>query len=297
MNYSLLAQQLCSLLIGLGGAFLAMMAIVTTLPQKEHGLAGQMKAFARRDFLASASSLVLCALAGVVCMSSVSAEFLPIGSETEVFFHVACVFIYLCCFGLLECFNSLGLILTVDDEDDIVRPRVTERSETFRLGSLLRGETNIVDLWQLREAHSAAALALRLFLLVSCLFAVGTSWRFGQVDGFGSRLPFQLFVMGPILLSGSAFLVTTSRRKRLANMEVSPIPPTVSLQAISTSTVLALFFHSWFVPALPVWLIVSLCLTLVLFTAASTHFTMGRPMLYARLIWSENPPNRKNKQK
>lgn len=298
MDKVILAQQFNNLLIGLGGAFLAMMAIVTAIHVKETGPGAEMKNFARRDFLAASSSLVVCALVGVVCMSMISAGSSIAPLKDDAAFHVACSFLFLCTFGLLECLNTLGLLLLVGDEDETIiegasktpimkripRLRVLIRKLAFSAFRFFSGRAKLTRLNPFQRGQFIFGAVLRFFLILSCLFSLGSAHLYAQ--DHRSEVPFwpQLVYIGPFLLASYAAWETFRRRRKLGNMEVSPIPPTVSVKSVATCLLLALFFQGWFGLATPGWVTIMLNLTLVLFAAVSTHFTMNRPILHVRVL-------------
>lgn len=306
MSNIILAQQLNNLLIGLGGAFLAMMAIVTAITLKETGLGGAMKTFARRSFLAASSSLVVCALVGVVCMSMISAGNGegPLGDDAV--FHVACSFVFFCIFGLLECLNTLGLLLLEGEEDDAIikryheeftgqkKPKEPKATESIigRLRRFLLGHSMFTRSGIFQKGQYASGLALRFFLVLTSLFAIGSVVLYARAQQASIPGRFWWIVGPPIALTLFAASYTLWRRDENKTMEVSPIPPTVSIKSLATCILLILFFQGWFHPLVPGWVTVMINLTLILFTAISTHFTMNGPILYASILLD----SRKNKR-
>lgn len=253
-----LAQQLNALLIGLGGAFLAMIAIVTALSSEQTQGKSKVKFRAKKDFLQSGICLVICALAGILCMGAIAANAIPSIPEGEVvgsfprailLFDIALVFVYLCCIGLLESLRFLEIVLSDEIE----------------------------------KGPSLTRLAQWLFLALLCINASGSIFFHLRTGYLNAPVPVLMFIGGPVAIAVLSALGTHGRRETNLNMPIAPVPPSANLQVLCTGLTLALFYQALHFKPLPAEVVMPVCLTMILGVAVSSLFTANRPILQAEM--------------
>lgn len=253
-----LAQQLNALLIGLGGAFLAMIAIVTALSSEQTQGKSKVKFRARKDFLQSGICLVICALAGILCMGAIAANAVPtvpggemVGSfpREVLLFEIALVFVYLCCIGLLESLRFLEIVLTDEIE----------------------------------KGPSLTRLAQWVFLALLSINASGSVIFHFRNGYLNTPVPVLVFIGGPIVIAAFSALITYGMRKAQPEKSISPVPPSANLQVLCTGLTLVLFYQAMHFKPLPAEFITFNCLTMVLGVAVSSLFTANRPVLQGKM--------------
>lgn len=260
MNSSLisLAQQLNALLIGLGGAFLAMIAIVTALSSEQMQGKSKVKYRAKKDFLQAGICLVICALAGILCMGAIAANAIPIGPDGEMvgsfpreilLFDISLVFVYLCCIGLLESLRFLEIVLSDEIEKGL----------------------------------SLSRLAQWVFLMLLCINAAGSIYFHCRNGYLAGPLPVLVFIGGPIAVALLSALATQGRRETDLKMPIAPVPPSANLQVLCTGLTLALFYQALHFKPFPAEIVMPFCLTMILGVAVSSLFTANRPILQAEM--------------
>ncbi len=277
-----LAQQLNALLIGLGGAFLAMLAIVAALPGETNLAVDGPQQRARRDFFQTGICLVVCALVGVLCLGVLASDAVPqnlpsmIGlvPREQLLFDIALVFVYFCCIGLLESLKFL----------EIVVGGIRTRSSAHvveNTGFLSYLKFILVELCS--KSSGVTRRIQIVFLLLLCLHCLHSYWQNFNLGYLGPKDHFWLSAGIPLLAAVIGFVGTCFRRWKNISMRAASVPPSSNLLMWFTGFTAVVFYVFLYSEILLVELIYGLNLTLVFCLAVSSLFTSERPFLGAKM--------------